>query len=171
MFNVEGTAVAETERGYLFIWAERNSGEQHTEIKWTEMSLGPFALGPDVSSAAFQLPEDLADGDGNPLYSRPVVGIGVDDTGRIYTVAAFDPEGLVPVPDDDPFRSALFQIGQVFDETILLDPQPMLLGTVDGWKVESVAVRELEGEIELFVGTDDENYGGTLRRLPPPDFP
>jgi hypothetical protein len=32
VFNVEATAVAETETGYLFIWAERASGEQSTEI-------------------------------------------------------------------------------------------------------------------------------------------
>ena len=55
--------------------------------------------------------------------------------------------------------------------TVALDPEPSLLGTVDGLKVESVALRELDGQTQLFIGTDDENYGGTLRRLPLPDSP
>lgn len=171
VFNVEATAVAETEAGYLFIWAERNSGEQSTDISWTELTLDPFAIGPGVASAEFQLPEDLVNSNGNPLYNRPVVAMDVDDAGRIYTAAAFDPEGSVSDPDNGPFRSAVFKIGQVVGETIELDPEPSLQGTIDGLKVESVAARPQDGEIELFVGTDDENYGGTLRRLPPPDLP
>ena len=95
----------------------------------------------------------------------------VDDTGSIYTVAAFDPEGMVPHPDNGFFRSAVFKIGQVVGATVELDPEPSLLATIDGLKLESVAVREHEGEIEHFIGTDDENYGGTLRLLPLPDLP
>lgn len=171
VFNVEGTAVAETATGYLFIWAERNSGEQSTEIKWAELMLEPLVIGIDVSSATFELPQDLVNDAGNPLYSRPVVGIDVDDAGGIYTVAAFDPEGTVPDPDNGPFRSAVFKIGQVVGATVELDAAPSLLGTIDGLKVESVAVRENDGEIKYFIGTDDENYGGTLRLLPSPDLP
>jgi hypothetical protein len=168
VFNVEGTAVAKTKTGYLFIWAERNSGKQSTKINWTRLKLAPFAIGPDISSVEFELPYDLENSQGNPLYSRPVVGIDLDSTGRIYTVATFDPEGTVPDPDNGPFRSAVFKIGQVIGETIELDREPSLQATVDGLKVESVAVREHDGEIELFIGSDDENYDGTLRRLPPP---
>jgi hypothetical protein len=167
VFNVEATAVAETETGYLFIWAERASGEQSTEIRWAELTLDPFAIGPDLSSATFELPDDLVDADGNPLYSRPVVGMEVDRAGRIYIVAAFDPEGTVENPDDGPFRGAVFEIGRVAGGTVELHREPTLLHTVDGFKLESLASRDVDGGIELVVGTDDENYGGTLRPLPP----
>ncbi|HRK94852.1 MAG TPA: hypothetical protein PK694_00905 [Rhodospirillales bacterium] len=34
--------------------------------------------------------------------------------------------------------------------------------------VLSLAVRQQSGGREIFIGTDDENYGGILRLLPPP---
>ena len=43
--------------------------------------------------------------------------------------------------------------------------------TLDGLKAKGVAVREGEetgGGVQAFVGTGDENYGATLRPLPPP---
>lgn len=39
-------------------------------------------------------------------------------------------------------------------------------GQVDGFKTESVAVREIDGTVEIFIGTDDENLGNVLRPLP-----
>jgi hypothetical protein len=168
VFNVEGTAVAETGEGYLFIWAERNSGQQSTDINWTRLTLDPFAFDDNVASAEFTVPDSLVDGAGEPLYNRPVVGLDLDADGRIYAVAAFDPEGSVPDPDNGPFRSAVFEIGGVNDEGVEIDAEPRLLATVDGLKLESVAVREEDGRVELFIGSDDENYGGTLRPLPPP---
>lgn len=167
-FNVEATAVAETGSGFLFIWAERASGEQSTEIRWAELTLDPFAIGPELSSKPFELPVDLVDDAGKPLFSRPVVGMEVDDDGRIYVVAAFDPEGTVDDPDDGPFRAAVFRAGQVSGGDVEIDEEPTLLNLIDGFKLESIASRPNHGGIELFVGSDDENYGGTLRLLPPP---
>ena len=41
------------------------------------------------------------------------------------------------------------------------------LATIDGLKVESVTVRRTDdGKRQVFVGTDDEHYGGILRLLP-----
>ena len=98
----------------------------------------------------------------------PVVAMDVDDAGHIYTVAAFDPEGTVPDPDGGPFRSALFKICDVIGNTVELDAEALLLATFEGLKVESVAVRADEGELEIFIGTDDENYCGTIRPMPTP---
>ncbi len=56
-------------------------------------------------------------------------------------------------------------IGNVIAGDVILDPDPTVKAIVDGFKVESVAVRENGNGVELFVGTDDEDYGGTLRPL------
>jgi hypothetical protein len=89
-----------------------------------------------------------------------VVGIEVDRSGGLYTVAAFDPDS-----DDGPYRSAILSIGRVSGGGVVLDPAPSVVGTLDGLKVESVTLRETDGTRELFFGTDDENYGGILRPL------
>jgi hypothetical protein len=107
----------------------------------------------------------LAEVDGDRV--RVIDDVEVDEAGVIYVVAAFDPEGTVEDPDDGPFRGAAFEIGRVVGGTVELHPEPTLLATVDGFKLESIASRDVDGGIELFVGTDDENYGGTLRPLPP----
>jgi hypothetical protein len=158
VYNVEGTAVAQTDNGYLFIWAERADGQAETLLQWTDLSLAPFAIGAsgEIGSALLTLPADLA-----TLYSRPLVGIDVDRSGKVYTVAAYDPDS-----DNGPFRSAVLAIGQVANGGVILDPEPTFLGVLDGLKVEGIAIREEGDTFELFVGTDDENYGGALRPLP-----
>jgi len=95
----------------------------------------------------------------------------VDSAGRLYIAAAYDPKGTVSDPDNGPFRSAVYAIGRIVDDAVVLDAEPKILGLLDGLKVESVTVRELDGEKQIFVGTDDENYGGILRLLPPSKIP
>jgi hypothetical protein len=171
VLNVETSAVAETDTGsgLIFIWAERNSGKQFTEIKWADLNLHPFEIGRNgVKSVTFTLPGDLVDEAGNPLYSRSIVGMDVDSQGNVYTVAAFDPEGHVDDPDGGPFRSAVLKIAKVIAGDVVLDAEPTVQAFVDGFKVESVAVRENGNGVELFIGTDDEYYGGTLRPLASP---
>jgi hypothetical protein len=51
---------------------------------------------------------------------------------------------------------------------VILFEEPILEGRLDGFKVESIAVMsDLDNDLKVFVGTDDENYGGVLRVLPP----
>jgi hypothetical protein len=171
VFNVEATAVASTSDGFKFLWAERNSGEQSTQIKWARLTLAPLRIGPQEGSVEFTLPDYLVNENGNPLFSRSIVGLDVDSAGNIYSVAAFDPEGTVENPDNGPFRSAVMQIGQAGADGVVLDETPSILAMVDGLKIESVAIRETDNGVELFVGTDDENFGGILRQLPPLDLP
>ena len=171
VFNVETSAVAKTATGsgLIFIWAERNSGKQFTEIKWTDLNLDPFEIGRSgVKSVTFTLPADLVDEAGDPLYSRSIVGMDVDSGGNVYTVAAFDPEGYVEDPDRGPFRSAVLKIAKVIAGDVVLDAAPTVQALVEGFKVESVAVRENGNGVELFIGSDDEYYGGELRPLPSP---
>lgn len=169
VFNVEATAVALTDDGFKFVWSERNSGAQSTEIKWAGLTLNPLVIGPQEGAVLFTLPDFLVDESGNPLFSRSIVGLDVDSAGNIYSVAAFDPEGTVENPDNGPFRSAVLQIGQIDRDGVTLEATPPILAMVDGLKIESVAIRETDAGIEVFVGTDDENYGGVLRQIPPLD--
>jgi len=151
----------------IFIWAERNSGKTSTKINWTSLSLDPFRIGGGpISSADFALPKSAYDEAGKPLYSRPLVAMDVDSRGRIYIAATFDPEGSSPTPDNGPFRSVVYEIGGVKDGAVVLDEEPTTVGTLGGLKVESLAIREQSQAAEVFVGTDDENYGGILRVLP-----
>ena len=172
-YNVEATAIARTKAGgFLLLWAERSSGKTSTEIKWTGLTLAPFTIGAGgVSSIPFQLPKSAYDEDGKPLYTRPLVAMDVDSAGRLYVAATYDPEGTVSDPDNGPFRSAVYAIGRVADDAVVLDTEPQILGLLDGLKVESVTVREHDGEKQIFVGVDDENYGGILRLLPPSEVP
>jgi hypothetical protein len=156
--NVEGTAVAEVEGKLLFVYAERAGGRDSTEILFAELTLDPIAFGAFRSAGAFASP-----GPTGPA-ARPVSALEFDADGTLYAASAEDPDD-----DDGPFRSAVYRIGRVTaDEggTVALDGAPVPLGVLDGLKVEGVAAREREdGSVELWVGVDDENYGGTMRPL------
>ena len=170
--NVEATAVVATDTPskFIFIWAERNTGETSTYVNWADLWLDPFQISWDnAQRVKFTLPDylvdkniELIDPSVSPYYNRAIVGMDVDSAGNIYTVAAFD-------ADDDrgPFQSAVLKIGKVKDAKVQLDAEPTLLASLDGLKVESVALREIGNGVELFIGTDDEFYGGVLRPLQP----
>jgi hypothetical protein len=96
-----------------------------------------------------------------------VSAIETDSKARLYVASALDPGD-----DNGPFRSVIWTIGQVtFDAKygfrVALDARPGLIATLDGFKTEGLAIREQKpGSIELFAGTDDENYGGAIRLIP-----
>ena len=114
----------------------------------------------------FALPPSARDARGTPVYNRAIVALDVDGEGNIYAASTLDPEGLADDPDNGPFRSVVHRIGRVGGGRPVLDAKPEVLAVLDGVKVESLAVRERDGRRELFIGTDDENYGGILRPLP-----
>jgi hypothetical protein len=160
--NVEAIAVAELGGKRVFLFAERAHGQPSSEIRWTEMTLEPLAFGPFRSAGVFASP-----GPTGPM-ARPISALEVDANGAIYAASAEDPDD-----DSGPFRSAVYRIGRLVAAdgapTVELDAQPTLLGTLEGLKVESLAAREEPGApFELWVGVDDENYGGTMRPLPFP---
>ena len=166
-FNIEASAIARADDGGLmFIWAERNNGKDNTDVNWAKLSLDPFRIEGPVSRVNFKLPRSAYDAAGKALYDRPIVAMDLDGRGRIYIAASLDPEGFSETPDDGPFRSAIYRIGAIKDGAVRLDAEAALMAVLDGLKVESIAVRERDGGREIFVGTDDENYGGILRVLP-----
>jgi hypothetical protein len=158
--NVEGMAVGESRGRLVFLFAERAHGEPSTEIHWAELTLEPLGLGPFRSAGAFSSP-----GPTGPM-ARPVSALEVDARGLVYAASAEDPDD-----DNGPFRSAVYRIGRIVTvagrAAVELDRRPALLGTLDGLKVEALAARDRpDGSVELWVGVDDEHFGGTLRPLP-----
>ncbi len=142
-YNVEALAVAARNGGSsILLWAERNSGKDRTRLRWASLGIDPFRVEGPVGSVSFVLPASARD--------------------------KADPEGTSADPDNGPFRSIVYRIGRIGGGGPELQAKPEVLAVLDGLKVESLAVRETDGDRQVFVGTDDENYGGILRPLPAP---
>jgi len=166
--NVEGTAVAKLDDRFFFVFAERADNQMSTELSWIEFFPKKMRFGKQVMSVKFDSPDPQR-------FNRVIVGLDIDSNGLIYSVSAFDAEAAgLPDPDNGPFAAGVYMIGKIKlqndEPAIDLLPHPIEYALLDGFKVESVAVRESneDGPPQLFIGTDDENYGGTLRPLPLP---
>jgi hypothetical protein len=157
--NIEGATVARLGKRLVFIFAERADHRPSTEIQWAELQLAPFGLG-SLGRARFT-PVGFTG-----KNWRPVSAIESDRQGRLFVATAYDTND-----DNGPFRSVVWHIGQVKLDTgrrstVVLKAAPERLAILDGLKVESLALREAAGRLELFAGTDDENYGATIRPIP-----
>jgi hypothetical protein len=158
--NVEGAAVGRVHDQLVFLFAERAEGRSTTPLRWAGLTLRPLAFGP-FQEVAFTAP------DPSGPYARPVSAIEIDESGQIYVASATDPGN-----DSGPFRSVIWGIGRIEPEgaegaKIIVYQRPERLATLDGVKVEGLALRQQAGLApEIFFGTDDENYGGILRLVP-----
>jgi hypothetical protein len=157
--NVEGMAVGRVGEDLVLLYAERAQGEPSTEIEWAPLRLDPLQFG-RLRSVTYTSPEPRGP------QARPVSALTIDSAGSIYAASAFDPDR-----DEGPFESFVWRIGELSagaggQPEVTLEDEPELLGEVAGFKVEGVAVRETGDRAVVFVGTDDENYGGQLRPLP-----
>lgn len=152
--DVEAIAISKQGDRYLFIYAERADSQASTEIRWTDISLNPLKFG-TFQSVTFSSPF----GSGNNI--RPISDLAVDNQGDIYIASAYDPGNV------GAFRSAVYRIGQITaNNTLVIADNPQKIGEIDGAKVEAVTTRvSPRGKIEVFIGTDDENYGGFMRPL------
>jgi hypothetical protein len=158
--NIEGSAVWKTRDRLIFVYAERGDGLSRTEFYWADLDLQPLRFG------SFQKTYFSPTGF-TGANKRPISAIEVDTLGRIYIASAFDTED-----DNGPFTSVIWRAGRFQNDRkggarpVFLS-RPQRLATLDGLKVESLAVREMKkGVVELFAGTDDENYGGAVRPIP-----
>lgn len=157
--NIEGSAVARLGDRLLFICAERGDDRTVTEVYWTDLQLRPLRFG-SFRKAHFK-PAGFSG-----KNKRPVSAIEVDSLGRVYIASAYDPND-----DNGPFKSVIWRAGRIWADRnneirLGFHTRPHKLATLDGLKVESLGIREAKGRIELFAGTDDENYGGALRAIP-----
>jgi hypothetical protein len=158
--NVEGSAVARIGEQLIFLFAERAEGQPSTLLRWASLSLRPLAFG-SFQDVTFTSPDPTGP------HARPVSAIEIDEAGRIYIASAVDPGN-----DNGPFRSVIWRIGRVEADgsgkpRVILDERPQQLASLDGLKVEGLALRKnVGGDLDIVFGTDDENYGGILRLLP-----
>jgi hypothetical protein len=156
--NIEGSAVARLGDRLVFICGERGDHRAASEVYWTELKVNPIRFG-SFRKAYFK-PVGFSG-----RNKRPVSAIEVDSLGRVFIASAYDPEN-----DNGPFQSVIWRAGRIRvdrkEVVLVFHARPLRLATLDGLKVESLAVREASGIIELFAGTDDENYGGALRAIP-----
>ena len=163
IINIEAIATTKLNNQFYFFYAERGADQPSTNICWTTLSLEPFTIGKCH-------PTQFSTADPTP-YIRQISDLAIAASGNIYIASAFDPN-----QDNGPFKSSVWKIGKVeLDQTNLpqinLLPENQAIAEIDGFKVESLALRpSVNQEPEIFIGTDDENYGGAIRLLPPVDI-
>ena len=162
IINIEAIATTKLNNQFYFFYAERGADQPSTNICWTTLSLESFEMGKCH-------PTQFRTLDPTP-HIRQISDMAIDASGNIYIASAFDPN-----KDNGPFKSSVWKIGNVeLEQTNLpqinLIPENHAIAEIDGFKVESLALRPSQNkEPEIFIGTDDENYGGAIRLLPPVD--
>lgn len=157
--NVEGTAIAQVDNQAWFVYAERAGGQDRVQIYWAPLRRHPLQIGA-LQSVTWK----------SPLPSQPALrlisALDIDPAGNLYAASASDPDR-----NQGPFRSWIWRLGKLERTpagavTLVLDPMPQPLAVVDGFKVESLALRPTaSGSLEILLGTDDEDYGGVVRSL------
>ncbi len=157
--DIEGIAVARLQDNYYLLYGDRAEDKPKTDICVTPLSLQPFSLG-NCQPTAFITPDKTP-------HIRHISDLAVDDGGNLYVSSAFDPN-----QDNGPFKSSVWKIGKIELDSndnpkIQLATKPDAIAEIDGFKVESVALRPTQNQTpEIYIGTDDENYGGVMRLLP-----
>lgn len=163
IINIEAIATTKLNNQFYFFYAERGADQPSTNICWTTLSVEPFSIG-DCHATSFSTADPTP-------HIRQISDLAIDASGTIYISSAFDPN-----QDNGPFKSSVWKIGKVeLDQTNLpqinLVPENQAIAEIDGFKVESLALHPTQNQKpEIFIGTDDENYGGTIRLLPPVDI-
>jgi hypothetical protein len=157
--NIEGVGVAEAGGRLVFLFGERGNGT----IRWADLDLsGPsIALG-ETRSVQFK----VADPQG-PNH-REIAALEIDEEGRLFAVSTIDPG------DRGPFQSVIWEMGKVEGRdgtvAVTLLPAPRRIADVPDSKVEAlVFCQGADGNRRLFLGTDDEEFGGSIRPLPDVD--
>jgi hypothetical protein len=154
--NVEAITVALVDDHYVFLYAERADGKLTTKIRYCTFKVNSLSFGP-FQEVTLTLPTT------STTNFRPVSAMEIDDQSNIYIVSAVDPQG-----NNRPFSSSIWKIGQIQQQKpeVILGQNPEKIAVIDGFKVEGLTRQQLTtGKQRWLIGTDDENYGGTVRIL------
>jgi len=157
--NVEAIAVWGAGDRMVFLYAERADDQPSTQIRWAPLSLHPLWIG-EFSELTYYAVDPVGKG------ARPVVALEIDTDSFIYIASTCDSGS-----NDGPYRSVVWRIGQM---SVDAEGKPQVrlgddtrVATLDGLKVESIAIRESsESGKQVYIGTDAEHYGGIIRLLP-----
>jgi len=162
--NVEGSAVVRVGNALVFVYAERSEHEAAGTLGWSPLSTetlrrGGLQWGP-VEHVSLRRPDWV------PPDTRLVSAVAITREGRIYVSSAHDPGG-----DEGPFQSHIWTVGRLIGDstgTPVLQhaSQPCRLATLDGFKTEGLALAPDRRSPGVFIGTDDEQFGGAFRPLP-----
>lgn len=149
--NIEGAAVVQTLSGLVFLFGERRDGT----IRWAGLDLsGEEIQLTEKGSVRFQ----VADPPGES--HRELATLEADLSGRLFTASTVDPG------NQGPFQSVVWEIGQVGEQLSILG-EPRRIADVPDAKVEALTFcRGADGREQLFLGSDDEDFGGSLRPVP-----
>lgn len=155
--NVEATTVVEVGGQLVFVYAERHHDAAMTAIRWAPLQRDPLRFGA-FEEFRFPTPD-------RPAINRGVVALDTEPSGHLVAAGSFDPD-----VDGGPFGSRIYRLGRFVvdgDGRIRYDGQrPERQFTVDGVKIEALAVRAMaDRTTELVYGSDDEDFGGIVRRL------
>ncbi|MFR9780013.1 hypothetical protein ACL02O_28655 [Micromonospora sp. MS34] len=157
LVNVEATAVATVGGRNYFVYAERAEGSDTTNVNMTLLTVsedGEITFGKEWTSVPFTAAE--------PPGARPASGMDIDAHGNIYISSAYDPGDLGPF-DSAVYRAATVRPGGAIGARLRPVEPPQQLARSSGLKVEGVGL--VAGALPIFIGDDDEDYGGLLRQL------
>ncbi|HSN88942.1 MAG TPA: hypothetical protein VL025_19415 [Thermoanaerobaculia bacterium] len=149
--NIEGAAVVRTPGGLVFLFGERGDGT----IRWAGLDLSGAEIRlTEKGSVRFQVADPQGEG------HRELSTLEADGAGRLFTASTVDPG------NQGPFQSVVWEIGQMGDQLSILG-NPRRIADVPDAKVEALAFcRGADGREQLFLGSDDEDFGGSLRPVP-----
>jgi len=153
----EGFALISQHGKLAALWADRGEGTKRpATLHAASLSFADWGqpLFGDVTSTTYESSYPTDDG------TRHISDLSVTSSGRILASSASD------AGDDGPFDSAVSSIGTVTVSAqatvgLAVTDSPRVLAKYPGHKVE--AVECLPGTTDAFLGTDDENLGGSVR--------
>ncbi|MDH2390202.1 hypothetical protein QCN29_15665 [Streptomyces sp. HNM0663] len=157
LVNVEATAVATVHGRNYFVYAERAQGSDTTNINMTRLTIresGRITFGKKWTSVSFTADQ--------PPGARPASGLDIDAKGNLYISSAYDPGDLGPF-DSAVYRAATIRPGGPLGARLHPVRPAQKLARSSGLKVEGVGL--VDGALPIFIGDDDEDYGGLLRQL------
>ncbi len=149
--NLEGFDLVQVGQRHLAVWGHRGKSEQPGTLYWGWMDLGKYSVDP-ISAVDITV-------DWPTTHVRHIADLKIDDEGQCWVSATSDPG------DKGPFTSAIYRVGR-FD----LNGNQVQFTPV---KNNNPVFKFQKHKVEAFelikngitVATDDENYGGYVKKL------